>query len=149
MSRSAGPVAVCMGAVSITRSREDFLGGHDSRLPDRYPHRMDPPRHLHLDRQNGLSVQWADGHTSVFPIAHLRRWSPCAEARQLRQALAENPLAVLPAAPTATGPLEATNIERVGTYAIRISFSDGHHTGLYSWQWLQSIDPDAMRAGSS
>jgi DUF971 family protein len=40
--------------------------------------------------------------------------------------------------------LEATAIERVGAYAIRISFTDGHRTGLYSWSWLRSIDPAAM-----
>jgi DUF971 family protein len=31
----------------------------------------------------------------------------------------------------------------VGNYAIRIRFSDGHDTGLYSWDYLRRIDPDA------
>ncbi len=31
------------------------------------------------------------------------------------------------------------NIEPVGNYAIKIIFSDGHDTGLYSWQYLYKL----------
>ncbi len=27
----------------------------------------------------------------------------------------------------------------VGNYAVKITFSDGHDTGLYSWDWLQEL----------
>ena len=30
-------------------------------------------------------------------------------------------------------------IEKVGNYAIRISFSDGHNTGIYSWEFLYEV----------
>jgi DUF971 family protein len=32
-----------------------------------------------------------------------------------------------------------TAIEPVGNYAVRLSFSDGHDTGLYSWDWLRKL----------
>lgn len=32
-----------------------------------------------------------------------------------------------------------TSIEPVGNYAVKIRFSDGHDTGLYSWDWLQEL----------
>lgn len=32
-----------------------------------------------------------------------------------------------------------TGIEPVGNYAVKIRFSDGHDTGLYSWDWLQEL----------
>lgn len=32
-----------------------------------------------------------------------------------------------------------TAIEPVGNYAVKITFSDGHDTGLYSWDWLQDL----------
>ena len=32
-----------------------------------------------------------------------------------------------------------TGIAPVGNYAVKISFSDGHDTGLYSWDWLQEL----------
>jgi DUF971 family protein len=39
------------------------------------------------------------------------------------------------------GPITALNAELVGNYAIKIHFSDGHDTGIYSWDYLRSIDP--------
>ncbi len=100
------------------------------------------PVHLDLDRKRGLTVEWRDGTRSFFPIGHLRRMSPSAEARALREEMARNPLTVLPAsAATATGPLTAVDAEMIGNYAVRIRFSDGHDTGLYSWAYLRSIDP--------
>lgn len=67
--------------------------------------------------------------------------SPSAEARELRKQLASNPLTVLPAGAVSSGPLTAVDAEFVGNYAIRIRFSDGHDTGLYSWKYLREIDP--------
>lgn len=32
-----------------------------------------------------------------------------------------------------------TGIAPVGNYAVKITFSDGHDTGLYSWDWLQQL----------
>jgi len=66
----------------------------------------------------------------------------------MRRELAENPLAVLPSGTDTQATLEATNIERVGHYAIRITFNDGHRTGLYSWQWLRSIIPTEAEEGA-
>jgi DUF971 family protein len=68
--------------------------------------------------------------------------SPSAEARELRAEMARNPLTVLPAKVTQhRGPLTALNAEMVGNYAIRIRFSDGHDTGLFTWRYLREIDP--------
>jgi DUF971 family protein len=66
--------------------------------------------------------------------------SPSADARELRKEIARNPLTVLPGG----GPdrLRAERIEPVGNYAIRIHFNDGHRTGLYSWKYLRTIEPD-------
>lgn len=98
------------------------------------------PTHLELRRAEGLAVTWPDGTRHFFPVAHLRRMSPSADARDLREKLATNPLTVLPARPDA-GPLRAESLELVGNYACRIRFSDGHETGIYSWRYLRSIAP--------
>lgn len=104
------------------------------------------PIHLDLKRDTALTVRWSDGRESVYPIAYLRRMSPSADAQQTREELASNPLAVLSA--TGGGPLRAERIEPVGRYAVRVVFSDGHHTGLYTWAYLREIDPDSGRAGA-
>lgn len=38
-----------------------------------------------------------------------------------------------------------TGIAQVGNYAVKITFSDGHDTGLYSWDWLQQLCRDHDR----
>jgi DUF971 family protein len=97
------------------------------------------PKRLDLQRDRALTVQWTDGRVSIYPIPYLRRMSPSADARALREEVANNPLAVLPS--SGGGPLVATGAELVGNYAIRIRFSDGHDTGIYSWAYLREIDP--------
>jgi DUF971 family protein len=100
------------------------------------------PIHLDLNQSRGLSIEWSDGTTSFYPVAYLRKMSPSADTKALRAEIARNPLTVLPAGKN-TGPLTATNIEFVGNYAIRIHFSDGHETGIYSWKYLREIDDGA------
>lgn len=103
---------------------------------------MEPsPLALDLKKDRGLTVQWADGATSYYTIAYLRKMSPSAEQRELREQMQHNRLAILPSSMADDRPLVATGAELVGHYAIRILFSDGHSTGIYSWQYLRSIDP--------
>ncbi len=99
------------------------------------------PKHLDLKKDTALTIQWSDGRVSIYPIAYLRKLSPSAEARELRKEMARNPLTVLPAGASGTGPLTAVGIDPVGNYAVRIRFSDGHETGLYSWTYLRQIAP--------
>jgi len=103
------------------------------------------PRHLELKKDTALIVHWTDGRVSVYPIAYLRRMSPSADAKAIREEMDRNPLTVLPSS-TASGPLTATGAELVGNYAIKVIFSDGHDTGLYSWLYLREIDPETVRA---
>lgn len=84
-------------------------------------------------------MTWPGGATSHYPLTLLRRLSPSAETRELREQLARNPLTVLPHRPADSGPLRARSAELVGNYALRIHFSDGHSTGIYSWSYLREI----------
>lgn len=106
------------------------------------------PKHLDLKKEKGLTVQWQDGTSSFYPIAYLRKLSPSADAKLLREEMAKNPLTVLPAS-TSDKPLTATGAELVGNYAIRILFSDGHDTGIYSWDYLREIDPGRVSPGGA
>lgn len=108
------------------------------------------PTHIDLKKEEALTIDWSDGHRSVYPIAYLRRLSPSADAKALREELESNPLAVLPPGSGGSNePLRAESAELVGNYAIRIRFSDGHHTGLYSWTYLRQIDPNSNAATAS
>lgn len=103
------------------------------------------PRHMDLKKDKALTIQWSDGRVSIYPIAYLRKLSPSAEAKELRKEMARNPLTVMPASGSqagGAGPLSAEGIEMVGNYAVRLRFSDGHDTGLYTWAYLREIDPN-------
>ena len=66
------------------------------------------PVHLDLKKREGLVVEWPDGTKSHYPIEYLRKMSPSAETRHLREEIARNPLTVLPASVTAhPGPITA------------------------------------------
>jgi DUF971 family protein len=101
------------------------------------------PVRLDLQRDAALTIAWSDGRVSVYPIAYLRQRSPSAEAKAWQEEQRRNPLAVMPAAmASAAGrPLSAESAELVGKYALRIRFSDGHDTGIYTWPYLREIDP--------
>ncbi len=104
---------------------------------------MEPPVHLDLKKDRGLTVEWRDGRTSYYPIPYLRKMSPSAETKTLREEMARNPLTVLPSRPGGDrGPITAVGAEMVGNYALRITFSDGHDTGIFSWRYLREIDPE-------
>jgi DUF971 family protein len=105
------------------------------------------PKHIDLRKDESLTIEWEDGSRSVLPIPYLRRMSPSADARTLRESLARNPLTVLPSG-ASSGPITADSAELVGNYALRIRFSDGHDTGLYTWSYLREI-ADAARGGNA
>ncbi len=105
------------------------------------PETPDTPSKLDLKKDSALTIRWQDGRQSVYPIEHLRRLSPSADMRELRRAMDSNPLTVLPAGGGASSKLVATGAELVGNYAIRITFSDGHSSGIYTWAYLRQIDP--------
>ncbi len=107
------------------------------------------PKHLDVKKDRGLTVEWADGGVSYFSIALLRKHSPSADMRQLRKEMDDNPLAILPSSGAGGGgggDLVIVDAELVGNYAINFSFSDGHSTGIYTWEYLRELD--SKRQGS-
>lgn len=100
------------------------------------------PRHIDIKKDEGLTITWEDGSTSFYSVAYLRKHSPSADARALREEMARNPLTVLPTSTgSSSGPLRIEEAHPVGNYAISLTFSDGHNTGIYSWRYLAEIAP--------
>jgi DUF971 family protein len=100
------------------------------------------PKAIDLKKDRGLAIEWDDGSSSYYSIAYLRKMSPAADAKQMREEMESNPLMVLPqqVAESLDRPLTATGAELVGNYALRIRFSDGHDTGIYTWPYLLQLD---------
>jgi len=89
------------------------------------------PTEIRLSRDGTcLSVTWENGATSDFAAALLRE--KARDANSVRFAL--NGWAV-PAAPG----ISITGVEPVGSYALRLSFSDGHDRGIFPFAYLTDI----------
>jgi DUF971 family protein len=91
---------------------------------------------LHTDRAE-LEVQWADGSSSRFPYAWLRRCCRCAGCTAARRAQGE----AIPYGGSA--PVSVIDVEPQGSYGIQLRFDDGHDRGIYPWRYLREIDPGA------
>lgn len=79
-----------------------------------------------------LSISFDDGSVVSIPYKKLREESPSAEV----QGHGAGPKP--PQAPVADD-IDVERAEPVGRYAVRIIFSDGHSTGLYSWSYLKDL----------
>jgi len=81
-----------------------------------------------------LEVAFSDGRVFQLPCELLRVYSPSAEVRG--HGPGQEVLQV------GKRDVQITAIEPVGTYAVKLVFSDGHDTGLYSWDTLYELGRD-------
>lgn len=96
------------------------------------------PTALKLTDDNRLLITWSDGEQRVYRFKELRDACPCATCREKRNA-PKDPFA-LPLLSTAElQPLKIAGMKPVGNYAYSIAFSDGHDTGIYSFELLKSL----------
>ena len=78
-----------------------------------------------------LEISFSDGRIFNFSAEFLRVYSPSAEVR------GHGPgQEVLQIGKQGVG---ITAIEPVGSYAVQLVFSDGHNTGLYSWDYFHEL----------
>lgn len=91
---------------------------------------------LHRAAQT-LVIAWADGTKSVYPAAFLRKHCPCAACRTEREKQSQTALPILSAAPSGTPQLVGGNV--VGNYALQLTWSDGHSSGIYDFRLLRAL----------
>jgi DUF971 family protein len=77
---------------------------------------------------HALELQYEDGRNFRLPFEFLRVYSPSAEVR------GHGPGQETPQ--TGKRDVSIESIEPVGNYAILPTFSDGHASGIYSWDYL-------------
>ena len=93
-----------------------------------------PPRPtgITLHQRSGMfDIAFDDGRSFAMPVEYLRVFSPSAEVRghgpgqEVLQVGKRN--------------VEVKAVEPVGMYAVKLVFSDGHDTGIYSWDYLYEL----------
>jgi len=87
-----------------------------------------------------LEIAFGDGRRFRLPFEFLRVYSPSAEVRG--HGPGQEVLQV------GKKDVDISNIEPVGSYAVQLTFSDGHDSGLYSWDYFYNLgeNQDAMWA---
>ena len=100
------------------------------------------PEHIAISRSKGIRIDWKDGHHSEYGLAYLRDECPCAtctgahgtQPQKSNYGKADaTPFKMFQPA------LKMLNVEAVGSYAIKIDWSDGHNVGIYSFDYLRKI----------
>lgn len=84
-----------------------------------------------------LAVKWADGSDDFFKMDRLRAHSPSAETQGERDLLG-NQISGDQQGVDFSG-VTVTGWAPVGGYGIQFKFSDGHNTGIYSFDYLKEI----------
>jgi DUF971 family protein len=100
------------------------MGGPDATTPQ--------PTEIKLHQASRvLEIAFADGPTFRLPYELLRVYSPSAEVRG--HGPGQETLQV------GKRDVTITNVEPIGHYALRPTFSDGHESGIYSWDYLYDL----------
>jgi DUF971 family protein len=91
------------------------------------------PKSIENVQNAALRITWEDGHVSTLPFRELRLNCPCALCRDEWTGRRLIDPATVPEV------LRSTRAEVVGNYALSFAFSDGHGTGIYSFEILRKL----------
>ncbi|MDA8898968.1 DUF971 domain-containing protein [Porticoccaceae bacterium] len=90
-----------------------------------------PSRVVLRESKDALMLTYSDGQEYSLPAEYLRVYSPSAEVRghgEGNETLQFGKRMVT-----------INALEKAGNYALQIVFSDGHDSGIYSWDYLQAL----------
>lgn len=83
-----------------------------------------------------LAIVWSDGHEEYLKLEALRRACPCASCQGEPDAMGR---VVRPKVQLNERSFQLLRYEPVGGYALQLHWADGHHTGIYSFDYLRSL----------
>lgn len=82
-----------------------------------------------------LEIEWSDGTTSAYEHLALRALCPCAHCQGHQGPITwVEDVESLP-----SSGLELRDLAEVGSYALSLSFADGHSTGIYTFAYLRAL----------
>lgn len=105
------------------------------------------PKEINEFSDTALLISWDDGHESVYLYNDLRKACPCATCRVARSAKKDaqkntkkkkKGFRPIPMG-TSNTQVAPQSIDEVGFYAVQFKWSDGHNTGIYTFDFLRSL----------
>jgi DUF971 family protein len=94
---------------------------------------MIEPTQIIEESDREISIRWSDDAETVYDAVNLRRACPCASC--VNEWTGEKMLKD----ENVPEDLNFSSIGVVGRYALNFNFSDGHNTGIYSFQYLRKL----------
>ena len=91
----------------------------------------EPPESIDVTESGELRIVWPGGREVAIPAVRLRDACPCAGCVEEGTGRKILDPATIPA------DIRPERIDAVGNFAVQIHWSDGHSTGIYSWQTLR------------
>ena len=96
------------------------------------------PRAISQESETLLRITWADEKVCDYEAATLRRSCPCAQC--VNEWTGERTLK----ADAISDEVQIKDVNIVGRYALNFRWSDGHETGIYSFQYLRDLCESIM-----
>ncbi len=101
-----------------------------------------PPKDVRaVTEQRYLEIIWEEGHIGRYPYRTLRGECRCASCVDEFTGVRTLDIA------SSADDIIIDDMQLVGNYALRIGWSDGHSSGLYSWKLLRALCPCPRCAG--
>lgn len=114
----------------MLQSASAARGGYDGPMP--------APTEIKLHQKSRvMEIAYDDGRSFRLPFEFLRVYSPSAEVRG--HGPGQEVLQV------GKRDVDIVSLEPVGSYAVQPTFSDGHGTGIYSWDYLYELGENQER----
>jgi DUF971 family protein len=85
-----------------------------------------------------LTVKWSDGQTSDFSLFGLRKNCPCVACRGGHEKMGRFEPELFKVQPTRV--YKILDAETVGNHALKITWDDGHNSGMFRWDLLRQMD---------
>lgn len=98
------------------------------------------PTDITIERATStIKITWGDGVSSDYPLRWLRANCPCATCKEVRsEATLATEMLTLNMSVPAEPSTEVARAELVGSYAIRLEWTDGHGAGIFAYSSLRS-----------
>ena len=103
---------------------------------------MIEPREIIEESDAEVSIKWSDDALTRYRAADLRRHCPCAGC--VHEWTGEKILKV----ESIADDLTFSSISIVGRYALNFNFSDGHDTGIFTFNYLRQLSEKNNRRNS-